>query len=360
MNAPNSFHPRSEYEYVYEYEYEKGVVELRSMLQRILGCLYGQALGDAWAMPALLRPNDTWEYYGGWLTRFHPGPPHHPVHAGLPPGRVTDDTEQAFALAQAIIADRGVTAAGAARAVVAWYERVGGEACPYVGPSTRRAVLAIKAGGDLKATGLRGDTNGAAMRVAPVGLIHPRRVEAAARDAAISCIPTHNSDVAASGAAAVAGAIAHAMTPAATLDEIIAAGVAAAELGRALAPAWMGASIARRIALAVEIARSPLSERARLQELYDVVGATLSMSESVPAAFGVLVMAQGDPQQAAIYAANLSGDADTIGAMACAMAGAWRGASAFAPDVIATLRAANPELDFDGVAVGLAGLISNW
>ncbi len=326
------------------------------MLQRILGCLYGQALGDAWAMPALLRPDDTWEYYGGWLDKFHPGPPHHPVHAGLPPGRVTDDTEQAFALAQAIIADRAVTAAGAARAIVAWYERVGGESCPYVGPSTRRAVQGIMAGHDLNVTGLRGDTNGAAMRIAPVGLIHPGHVEMAARDAAISCIPTHNSDVAASGAAAVAGAIARALTPAATLNDIVAAAMSAAELGRGLAPVWIGASIARRIALAVEIARSPLPERARLQELYDVVGATLAISESVPAAFGVLVMAQGDPQQAAIYAAALSGDADTIGAMACAMAGAWRGAAAFAPQVIATLRAANPELDFDGVAGGLANV----
>lgn len=327
------------------------------MYNRILGGLYGQALGDAWAMPALLRPDDTWAHYGGWLTRFHPGPPQHPVHAGLPPGRVTDDTEQAFALAEAIIADGGVTVTGAARAIVAWYERVGGDACPYVGPSTRRALLAINAGADLALAGLRGDTNGAAMRVAPVGLIHAGDVEAAARDAAISCIPTHNSDVAASGAAAVAGSIARAMSPGATLDEIIRAGMAAADLGRTLAPVWMGASISRRIALAVEIGRSPQPERARLQELYDLIGATLSISESVPAAFGVLAMAQGDPQQAAIYAASLSGDADTIGAMACAIAGAWRGASAFAPQVVATLAAANPALDFDGVAAGLAALV---
>lgn len=326
------------------------------MIEKVLGGLYGQALGDAWAMPALLRPEETWARYGGWLTRFHPGPDDHPVHAGLPPGRVTDDTEQAFAVAAAIIADHGVTAKGVGQAVVTWYDQVGGDSCPYVGPSTRRAVLAIKAGSDLSVTGLHGDTNGAAMRVAPVGLIHPGDVEGAARDAAISCIPTHNSDVAASGAAAVAGAIAAAMRPDATLDDIIAAGIAAAELGRTLAPVWMGASVSRRIALAVEIARSAGSERERLQTIYDLVGATLAISESVPAAFGVLALAQGDPRQAAVYAAALSGDADTIGAMACAIAGAWRGASAFAPGIMATLRAANPGLDFDGVARGLAAL----
>ena len=40
------------------------------MLNKILGGLFGQALGDAWAMPALLNPQDTWEYFGGWIEEF--------------------------------------------------------------------------------------------------------------------------------------------------------------------------------------------------------------------------------------------------------------------------------------------------
>jgi ADP-ribosylglycohydrolase len=42
--------------------------------------------------------------------------------------------------------------------------------------------------------------------------------------------------------------------------------------------------------------------------------------------------------------------------MACAIAGAWQGADAFAAEHIATLRKVNPELDFDGVAAGLTAL----
>ena len=57
------------------------------MHDKILGSLYGQALGDAWCMPALLSPEDTWERYGGWIEQFLPGPEDHPVHAGLPAGR---------------------------------------------------------------------------------------------------------------------------------------------------------------------------------------------------------------------------------------------------------------------------------
>ncbi len=324
------------------------------MIKNIQGGLFGQALGDAWAMPALLNPEDTWAMYGGWITSFLPAPDSHPVHYGLPAGKVTDDTEQAASLAEAIILEGIVTVEGAARAVVNWYERVGGDSCPYVGPSTRRAVRAIKAGADLAVSGRFGDTNGASMRVSPVGLIHPGQVKAAAEDACISCVPTHNTDVAMSGAAAVAGAIAAAMVPGASLDDIIAAGKQAAGIGRKYADNhWIGASVARRIDQAVQIARSGKPPFERIQEMYDVVGATLAITESVPAAFGVLVMADGDPVQAAVYGAALSGDADTVSAMACAIAGAWKGIDAFPPEVVETLRVANPEIDFDRLALGL-------
>jgi len=327
------------------------------VLDKILGGLYGQAFGDAWAMPALLTPDDTWERYGGWITSFLPAPEDHPFHAGLPAARVTDDTEQAFALAEAILQEGRVSVEGAARAIVAWYDRVDGDHCPYIGPSTRRAVQAIKRGQDLYTTGRFGDTNGAAMRIAPVGLIHPGDVPAAVEDAHRACVPTHHTDVAISGAAAVAGAIAAAMQEDATLDDIVQAGKEAADLGRQRGPRWTGASVSRRIDMAVDIARSARPPRERLREIFDVVGTTLAIPESVPAAFGVLVMAEGDPVQAAIYAAGLSGDADTIAAMACAIAGAWRGADAFPAEAIAQLRAANPELDFDRVARGLLELI---
>ena len=329
------------------------------MFSRILGGLYGQALGDAWAMPAMLTPQDTWEKYGGWITEFLPGPDDHPVHSGLPAGRVTDDTEQAFSLAEAVIQDSEVTVEGAARAIVNWYDRIGGDDCPYVGPSTRRAVQAIKRGEDLSETGRFGDTNGAAMRISPIGLMHPGDLLAAVEDARIACTPTHNTDVAISGAAAVAGAIAVAMKPGSTLDEVIQAGREAADIGRAYGHRWMGASVSRRITLAVDIARSAFPLRERIQELYEMIGTSLAIPESVPAAFGVLVMAEGDPKQAAIYAAALSGDADTIAAMACAIAGAWRGVEVFDDQDIQKLRQVNPELDFDGVADGIARLAEN-
>jgi len=64
-------------------------------------------------------------------------------------------------------------------------------------------------------------------------------------------------------------------------------------------------------------------------------------------------MADGDPLKTATYSAQLSGDADTVGAMGTAIAGTWRGIEAFPGWIQDKLRVANPEMDFDGIADGL-------
>ncbi len=327
------------------------------MLNKILGCLYGQALGDAFAMPAHIHPDDTIRAFG-WLDSWQPAPDDHLVHAGLPAGRITDDSEQAFSLAQAFVAAGGVTLDAVVAALLGWYERVDGDNSPYVGPSTRRGIQALKAGQDPRSTGLWGDTNGAPMRIAPVGLLHPGNSEAAVADCAIVCMPTHYTQPAVSGAAAVAAAVAQAMV-AASLDEVIAAGLQGAELGRAQGRRWFGCSVAFKIEQALAIADSEADEPTRLRRLFDEVGASLNVPETVGAAFGILRMAADDPKRTAILAANLSGDADTIGAIACAIAGAYAGMDAIPPADIAVLEADPVFAAYDvrGIAIGLHALI---
>ncbi|MDW8351001.1 MAG: ADP-ribosylglycohydrolase family protein [Anaerolineae bacterium] len=329
------------------------MVSLRS---KVFGGVYGQALGDAFGMPALLSPEQTRARFGR-ITGFIPAPDDHPVHAGLPAGRITDDTEQAIWLAREIIRAGGVTLEGAARAILAWYDAIDGDHCVFVGPSTRRGVANIRAGMDLQRTGLGGDTNGAAMRASVVGLIHPSDVEGAAHDAALTAIPTHNTRVACAAAAAVAGAVARALDPHTELRDILEASIQAAKIGEQLGAPALGASVARRIEFAVSLARDELGDEAdRIQAIYDLIGTGLPASEAVPAAMGVVALAEGDPMRAAVLAAELSGDADTIGAIACAVCGAWRGVEAIPADLRATLQSANPGYDFDAVAEGLLAL----
>ncbi len=306
------------------------------MLNKILGCLYGQALGDAFAMPAQVHPADT-ERCFGWLDSWQAAPADHIVHAGLPAGRITDDSEQAFSIAQAVIDEGGVTLEAAVKGLVAWYDRVDGDQSPYIGPSTRRGVNALKRGEDPRTTGLWGDTNGAPMRIAPIGLLHPGDIEGAVAAATTVCMPTHFTQPAVSGAASVAAAVAMAMVEGISLESLIAAGLRGAELGAEHGRRWFGCSVVFKIEQALAIAKSGGETRLILRRIFDEVGATLNVPETVGAAFGILALARGDPKQTAILAANLSGDADTIGAIACAMAGAYAGFDAIPADDVAVL-----------------------
>lgn len=328
------------------------------MLNKILGCLYGQALGDAFAMPAQVHPDDT-ERAFGWLDSWQPAPDDHIVHAGLPAGRITDDSEQAYSIAQAVIEAGGVTLAAAVDGLTAWYDRVDGDNSPYVGPSTRRGLNALKRGEDPRTTGLWGDTNGAPMRIAPIGLLHPGDIDGAVADAVIICMPTHFTQPAVSGAAAVAAAVSGAMENDATLDLVIEAGLRGAELGAKHGRRWFGCSVPFKIEQALAITKRDADERAKLRRIFDEVGATLNVPETVGAAFGLLAMAGGDPKQTAILAANLSGDADTIGAIACAMAGAFAGFDAIPADDIAVLEsdAVFREYNVRSIADGLLALV---
>lgn len=330
------------------------------MQNKILGCLYGQALGDAFAMPSQVHPDDTARSFG-WLDSWQDAPDDHIVHAGLPAGRITDDSEQAFSIAAAVIEAGGVTLDAVVRGLVSWYDRVGGDVSPYVGPSTRRGINALKAGGDPRTTGLWGDTNGAPMRIAPIGLLYPGDILAAVADAVIVCMPTHYTQPAVSGASAVAAAVAAAMIDDITLEAVLDAGWKGAQLGRAKGRPWFGCLVDFKIDQALDIAASGEDDRTRLRRLFEEVGTTLNVPETVGAAFGLLAMGNGDPKRTAILAANLSGDADTIGAIACAMAGTYAGFDAIPAEDVAVLD--NDEVfrsyDVRGIAAGLEALINS-
>jgi ADP-ribosylglycohydrolase len=320
--------------------------------EHILGCLYGVAVGDAMGTaPYLVRAESVAKL--GRITDFLTPADDHQIHRGFRRGQVTDDTEQTVALAEAIIADGAVTVAGVARAIVGWYDRVGGEGASWVGPSTRRAVQAIKAGADPHTTGRYGTTNGAAMRVTPAGCIHPDDIPAAVDAAARACQPTHYTAVAVSCAAAVAAAVAVALLPGSTLGGVLDAACMGADQGRAYGGGEFLPNIARRISWAVGVGTSGRDEDAILDDLYDYVGVSLAIHETVPAAFAVLAMANGDPMRTALLAANLAGDADTTGAIACGIAGALHGVSGIPQDAIDLITTTNPQYDFPALARGL-------
>jgi ADP-ribosylglycohydrolase len=119
---------------------------MHEMRSRALGALYGLALGDALGMPTESLPRaEIVARYGPLVETFHPGPPDHPLAAGLPAGTVTDDTEQAVLLARLVVAGGGDVDAGAlAAGLLAWEDSMRARgSLSLLGPSTKRALAAL-------------------------------------------------------------------------------------------------------------------------------------------------------------------------------------------------------------------------
>jgi ADP-ribosylglycohydrolase len=304
---------------------------MHEMRSRALGALYGLAIGDALGMPTQSLPRaGIVARYGALLGAFHPGPDGHPLAAGLPAGSVTDDTEQALLLARLVVAGRGTADAGdLARALLAWQESMRARgSLDLLGPSTRQALAALAAGADVAEAGRTGLTNGAAMRVAPVGIATTSGDPGLLEDRVVAASQlTHNTGVALAGAAAVAMAVSAGIDgdplPAA-ISRAVAAAASASGRGHWAA----GADVAARITWATGLAAG-LAHDQLIDTVYRLVGTGLATQESVPAAFAIAAACPADPWLACRIAASLGGDCDTIAAMTGAICGASHGAGAF-------------------------------
>jgi ADP-ribosylglycohydrolase len=340
---------------------------------RARGALYGLAIGDALGMPTqMLSRQEIRDRWGPLLRGFEPAPPGHPIASGMPAGAVTDDTEQAVLLGRLLVKGHGtIDPRELAEALVRWERDMAARgSLDLLGPSTKRAVAAVLAGTPPEEAGTTGATNGAAMRIAPVGIAvaldpaNPTTSPTSAISPALATFPTpaispapathiglstlvdhvvaassvtHNTGIALAGAAAVAAAVSAGISGAG-IAEATALAVQAARIAAGRGHWVAGADIAARIEWATTlVADRDQAEAAEL--IYTLVGTSLATQESVPAAFAVLASVPDDPWRACLLAASLGGDTDTIAAMAGAVAGACAGVKAFPPDAIAMIDA---------------------
>ena len=320
-------------------------------LEKAYGCLAGLALGDALGMPTeFLTPERIAAEYGPIRGLVSPAAWH--PHAALPYGSITDDTGQTLALADIYRRGEAMTAERAARAIVAWADAQGPRLELFTGPSTRQALAALHSGADARRSGQKGTTNGAAMRVAPVGIVHAGDFAATLADTVEACLPTHGTTLAISAAAVVSYAVCEAMTERATVESVLAAAQRGAVDGREHG-AWVWTPpLEHRIALAVRLVRESADEAAARQALYRYIGVDIAVTESVVTALALVVLSEGDPQRAVLHAAQLGGDTDTIGAIAGAICGALAGIAAVDRDLLASVERANG-LDLAQTARGL-------
>jgi ADP-ribosylglycohydrolase len=309
--------------------------------KKALGALLGVAYGDSFGMPTSLWPPEMiHKVFSNGVRELLPAPKGHVIHDGLVAGHVTDDTQQTMLLVDLFLAEKKFPRNGVAKGLLAWAKSLDAFENSILGPSSKKALMMIEAGVPVEETGLMGDTNGAAMKISPAGIVHPGDYDAVINDVEEICIPTHNTNIAIAGASAVACAVSAGMAGK-DMDSIISAFMYGAEKGMERGTQWYGASVLRKAEFALKLIRSAKSENEVLRDLYDIVGAGVAMPESAATALALVVYYNGNPLKTAEAAANMGGDCDTIGAIAGGMAGAFSGADIFPSPIVDQLSTVN-------------------
>lgn len=312
--------------------------------------LLAGAMGDALGMPTqTLTPEEIATSYGA-ISYFVSPFDGHPVSHGLVAGSITDDTEQTILLAKRIIDNpESFDERAWAQDLLDWESGVKLRGLQdLLGPSTKQALKNLLAGMPPDQTGRQGTTNGASMRIAPVGIATPIEPLAQFLDhVETACRVTHNTREAISAAAAVA--------------TIISAGIAGADFGQAMPLAVKAATEATRrggmsgvadIPARLDRVVSMANQGMSVSDLACEVGTSVASHESVVAAFGIVVLAEYDPWQAGLMSAVIGDDTDTIGAIAMSMAAACSGLTSLPPGATQKIQVVN-SLDLQPIVAGL-------
>ncbi len=278
----------------------------RKMVEdKACGALIGLAIGDSFGDAARMQDNRV-NY--GITTDFNAGATWS-----------TDDTEFALLTAKTLIGCGGNLTSD--DVVKAWFEDV------VVQDEYKRGGASEKAAADNLRAGLRPPlsgkfstfhmSDGTAMRIPPVGIIcagdPSRAIELAEVDASIS----HWGD-GIWGAQAVAAAVSVAMVDA-SFDQIIEAAMLPIPTD-----SWLYYNMNMALDL-VEQANGNILDC--WMPLHDKLRASTwaTTAEAIPAAFACLKLMHNDFRSAVVLAGNFARDADTIGAVAGAIAGARYG-----------------------------------
>ena len=274
------------------------ILNQETLRDRYRGCMLGLAVGDALGAPLeFLERDEIAERYGtvremiggGWLQ--------------TEPGEWTDDTQMALAIARSVVRSEAVEPADVATLFVEWFNSRPKD----VGNTTTRALQHLVDGVSwneagartLKELGGSAPSNGSLMRTAPIALANRGDNEALIR---------HSIDI---------SRITHA-------DPLACWSCVALDLGISALLTESGDAIRAAAAVPQEdVMRAVMRSSVHRGEVRSG-GYVLDTLQSAFWAF----RHQDGFEEVVVAAVNLGGDADTIGAVAGALAGARYGASA--------------------------------
>ncbi len=280
-------------------------------LSRFRGCLLGAAVGDALGMPV--------EGMNYLQVRREHGKVTELLDGKLPRGSYTDDTQLMIALAECLIANRGVRQDDLARRFVEIYDNFRGYGIVF-----RNFVYLVDLGWDWRKASrqildvFNASWNGSAMRVAPVGALYSGDLEALRRAALDSGEVTHCGELAQDACAlqALAVGLAIRTRDGGRFDK--------AAFLRALIGAASQEVLVRRLRRVEEM----LATEPDAYGVIKAIGNTVEVQNSVPTAIYCFLRSPASYEETVGFAVSLGGDADSVAAMAGAVSGALNGEDA--------------------------------
>ena len=336
-------------------------IEKTRLYDKVAGCLYGGAVGDALGAPAeWYLPDQIQERYG-YITDFVENW-EGPSDIGKGDGRYTDDSHMVQLLGRCYVEEGGhLDAFSFARRIVPliaeedrWLPERGREMKlveRLFYPEKWLFMRLALANAEPRQGGIGNMVNcGAAMYAAPVGIINAGDPRNAYREA-VDMFSAHQQSYGLEAAAVMALCVAEAFSPNATVDSIIEAALSLAKEGTQQAIAavvgaareysdWKAAILPLREAI------KPYDGAAEMPTMRGQGGNHWQPSrehsiEELPIALGFLVVTGGDYEGSIFGGANYGRDNDSIAGMAGAIAGALHGARAIRPDWIEQINQAN-------------------
>ena len=284
---------------------------------RAVGCLSGLAVGDA--LGDICR-NDAYRKRYGIVTNLYAG------------AQSTDDTEFAVLTAQTLLDCQGNLTSEAV--LCSWQKYIldQGGVFERGGRPQYGAVANLKRGIKPPFSGtdnVFNDDDGAAMRIAPIGVLCAGDPDKAAAMAEIEAQISHYRD-GIWAAQAVAASVALAMVGG-TTEEIVAAGLA-----QIPEDSWLGRAMAKAMQICDEAQTIEKAWEAIHVELWTPEHA--ASCEAIPQIYAVFRLTDGDFRRGMFWGGNFGRDADTIAAVIGALCGAKHGTSVIPKEWVAKVR----------------------
>lgn len=292
---------------------------------RIYHALLGLAYGDSLGMPTENYTRQQIQQKFGDVTRLLPSGSENLVAKNLPAGATTDDTANSLFVAKMLIENKGkIDKQIFMDSLIHWLD-TDETAASVTGPSTMAAVEAVKSGTSIDEAGKTGTTNGAAMKIGPMGLVYDyRNLRVLVEMVAEICVPTHNTQIAIQGAAVVAVSVSYFFrNEQINWSEFYSLIIGTAKIAGEYGNSVPTPDIIKRISYGKRMA-DKYSESAFLDDLYGFLGTGLATIEMVPAAISLVYRYQGDLKQVTHVAANIGGDTDTLASICGAICGSHK------------------------------------